>query len=50
MNLQKVLAVLGVTALAVVTLVGSRADDGKEQSAAGPRRMRLDGPIPTRGA
>ena len=34
MNHRKLLAVLGVTALAVVTLVGSRADDGEGQSRA----------------
>ena len=32
MNHPKILAVLGVACLAVVTLVRSRADDGKRQS------------------
>jgi Domain of Unknown Function (DUF1080) len=35
MNHPKILAVLGVTSLAVVTLVRSRADDGEGQSVAG---------------
>ena len=50
MNHPKILAVLGVTSLAVVTLVRSRADDGEGQSEAGTHRTRPDGPIPTRGA
>ena len=35
MNHPKILAVLGVACLAVVTLVRSRADDGKRQSERG---------------
>ncbi len=48
MNHLKILAVLGVTSLAVVTLVRSRADDREGQSVAGapPDSTRRADPYP----